>query len=155
MFVGFHIFAQDQEFEKANLWNTGDTLVNFNKLHNNNVKSIELSSMESLPSFLSVSQEGYLIFTKDINELENKFSFELKTITLDGEVYINMVSFEKLNNQIPILTVSSDKIDMAKGWRADGKIYVVVGVSLVLFLFLAIYLAIIDRKVIKFEKEAK
>lgn len=44
-------------------------------------------------------------------------------------------------------------IDMATGLRSSGKIYVVVLVMLVLFLGVASYLFILDRKITKLEKK--
>lgn len=44
------------------------------------------------------------------------------------------------------------KIEMADGLRADGKIYVVVLVMLVIFAAIAVYLFAIDRKITKLEK---
>ena len=44
---------------------------------------------------------------------------------------------------------------MADAMRSDGKIYVVVAVMLIIFLLLACYLVIIDRKITKIEKEIK
>ncbi len=151
--ISINLCAQNEEesFFKSSIWQEGDTLVNFNRIHNNSVKTVEISTEVRLPDFLTFTQDGILIFEKSVNKIDKKISFELKTTTLDGEVYINVVSIYTNRNQIPIVIVNTDKIDMATGWRADGKIYVVVAVSLVLFLFLAIYLAIIDRKVSKFD----
>ncbi|UIR55309.1 CcmD family protein [Sphingobacterium sp. SRCM116780] len=44
-------------------------------------------------------------------------------------------------------------VDMATGLRSSGKIYVVVLVMLVLFLGVAGYLFILDRKITKLEKK--
>lgn len=44
-------------------------------------------------------------------------------------------------------------IDMATGLRSSGKIYVVVLVMLVLFLGIAGYLFILDRKITRLEKK--
>jgi heme/copper-type cytochrome/quinol oxidase subunit 2 len=44
---------------------------------------------------------------------------------------------------------------MADGMRAEGKIYVVITVMTVIFLCVAAYLIIIDRKVKKLEDELK
>ncbi|MGM1428164.1 CcmD family protein [Sphingobacterium lactis] len=45
------------------------------------------------------------------------------------------------------------KVEMADGLRAEGKIYVVVLVMLVIFSAVATYLFILDRKVSKLEKD--
>jgi len=45
------------------------------------------------------------------------------------------------------------KIEMADGLRAEGKIYVVVLVMLVIFSAVAVYLFTIDRKITKLEND--
>ena len=47
----------------------------------------------------------------------------------------------------------TDVPQMADGFRADGKIYVVVLVLSVVFVCLATYLIIIDRKITKLENK--
>lgn len=49
---------------------------------------------------------------------------------------------------------AADKPEMADAFRADGKIYVVVTVLGLVFVGLAVYLIMIDRKVSKLEKQA-
>jgi len=48
---------------------------------------------------------------------------------------------------------AQDKVQMADGLRAEGKIYVVVAVMLVIFITVAIYLFTIDQKIKKLEKD--
>lgn len=50
---------------------------------------------------------------------------------------------------------SGDKPGMAVGMRSNGKIYVVVAVIVTILLGLFIYLANLDRKISKMEKELK
>ena len=47
----------------------------------------------------------------------------------------------------------SQEVEMADGMRADGKIYVVVAVLLVILVGLLAYLIIIDRKATRLEKK--
>ena len=47
----------------------------------------------------------------------------------------------------------SQEVEMADGMRADGKIYVVVAVLLVILIGLIAYLIIIDRKATHLEKK--
>ena len=47
----------------------------------------------------------------------------------------------------------SQEVEMADGMRADGKIYVVVAVLLVILVGLVAYLIIIDRKATRLEKK--
>ncbi len=51
-------------------------------------------------------------------------------------------------NQIP-----PEQVEMADTLRADGKIYVVVGVVTIIVVGLFMYLINIDRKISKLEKE--
>lgn len=50
-------------------------------------------------------------------------------------------------------SLSAQEVAMADEMRANGKIYVVVGVLLIILLGLLFYLISIDRKVGKLEKE--
>lgn len=46
-------------------------------------------------------------------------------------------------------------VEMATKLRSEGKIYVVVGVMLIIFLGVAIYLFSLDRRITKIEKHDK
>ena len=46
-------------------------------------------------------------------------------------------------------------VNMADTFRAEGKIYVVVGVLMIIFLGIAFYLFNLDRKISKLEKDAE
>ena len=48
---------------------------------------------------------------------------------------------------------TTDHVPMADGLRAEGKIYVVVLVMLVIFIAVAVYLFTLDRRVKKLEKD--
>ena len=47
---------------------------------------------------------------------------------------------------------AQDKVDMADTMRSNGKIYVVVAVCLTILIGLFIYVARVDRKMSRFEK---
>lgn len=47
------------------------------------------------------------------------------------------------------------QIEMADRLREDGKIWVVVGVIVLIFIGIAIYLVLLDRKVARLEKQVK
>lgn len=49
----------------------------------------------------------------------------------------------------------TDNVEMADTMRSNGKIYVVVTVCLIILIGLFIYVARVDRKVSKLEKEIK
>ena len=53
---------------------------------------------------------------------------------------------------ISIFSASADNADFM---RSIGKIYVVVGVMLLLFLGITLYLILIDRRLTKFENQIK
>ena len=46
-------------------------------------------------------------------------------------------------------------VEMADRMRADGKIYIVVAVLVTIFLGLIVYVARLDRKISRLEKETK
>jgi len=52
-------------------------------------------------------------------------------------------------------SVDRNTVEMADQLRADGKIYVVVGVLLIVLIGIFIYLTRLDSKVSKLEKELK
>ena len=60
---------------------------------------------------------------------------------------------------IPTITMAqvpaNNEIEMADAMVANGKIYVVVGVLLIVFICIITYLIMIDRKVSKLEKQIK
>ena len=51
------------------------------------------------------------------------------------------------------LLAQNNSVEMADVMRSNGKIYVVVGVILIIFIGIIIYLVTLDRKVTKLEKE--
>lgn len=56
---------------------------------------------------------------------------------------------------IPSLLSAQEQVEMADTMRSEGKIYVVVAISLVIFFGLIAYLVMLDRKVSKIEKQLK
>lgn len=56
-------------------------------------------------------------------------------------------------SSLPTLAQSSDEIAMADAFRAEGKIYVVVAVMLLIFAGMVVYMVSIDRKLKRLEKE--
>jgi len=49
----------------------------------------------------------------------------------------------------------SQEVEMADGMRADGKIYVVVGVLVTILLGIVVFLIMIDRKISDVEKRIR
>ena len=57
---------------------------------------------------------------------------------------------------LPVLAQDTGKpVEMADQLRANGKIYVVIAVLVVILLGLILYVARLDRKITKLEKELK
>ena len=54
-----------------------------------------------------------------------------------------------------VFNANAQEVEMAAAFRADGKIYVVVAVLLIVFLGITIFLFSIDRKLNKIEKSLK
>lgn len=52
-----------------------------------------------------------------------------------------------------LITKAQEQIEMADVMRDNGKIYVVVGVLLIIMIGMIIYLITIDRKLSRLEKE--
>jgi CcmD family protein len=52
-------------------------------------------------------------------------------------------------------TIAQEKIAMADGLRAEGKIYVVVAIISVIFIGIVIYLISLDKKITKVEEQLK
>ncbi|MHA4809629.1 CcmD family protein [Flavitalea flava] len=48
----------------------------------------------------------------------------------------------------------ADKVEMADLLRANGKIYIVVTILVTIFIGLVLYIARLDRKISRFEKES-
>jgi EamA domain-containing membrane protein RarD len=54
---------------------------------------------------------------------------------------------------LPLLASAQDKPEMADAMRSNGKIYIVVAVCLTILVGLFLYVAAIDRKISKLERE--
>ena len=52
-----------------------------------------------------------------------------------------------------LFAFAQEPVKMADAFRADGKIYVVVAIILVVLVGLIVYLVLIDRKIGKIEKQ--
>jgi len=57
-------------------------------------------------------------------------------------------------NKIPVTEsdYSNNSVEMADSMRADGKIYVLVGIIAIVFAGISVYLISTDRKISKLEK---
>jgi hypothetical protein len=114
----------------------GDTVVNLNAL-NNGIKSYQ------------ISEESKKVITN------NGLAINDGAVASDNEWYENTVKLKVRNNDIRLINITSDKIEMATGFRKDGKIYVVVTVSMILFFTVIFYLVYLERKTKRLEKDLK
>ncbi len=56
---------------------------------------------------------------------------------------------------VTLVNAQSDKPEMADAMRANGKIYVVVVVCLIILIGLFLYVVRVDRKITRLEKETR
>lgn len=137
-------------------FNNGDTILNLNSL-NNGIKSYQVpeeSKKIIIANGLEVKTGGVVVIAVD-TLLKKDFSFDVKTNASDKEWYENTIKIQVKNNNITLINVTSDKIEMATGFRKEGKIYVVVAVSMILFGIIILYLIFMERKVKKLERMLK
>lgn len=52
-------------------------------------------------------------------------------------------------------TIAQDQVPMADLMRSSGKIYVVVGVLVIIFIGIVVYLWSLDKRLTKMEKQSK
>jgi hypothetical protein len=133
----------------------GDTIVNLNSL-NNGITKLQISE-ESKKTIatngLKLDEKAGVVTLEDINLLKQDFSFDVKTFATDNEWYENTIKVKVEDEDIRLINVTTDKIEMATGFRSSGKIYVVVAVSMILFFTIIFYLIFLERKTRKLEKQ--
>lgn len=134
----------------------GDTIVNLNAL-NNGIKSYQISdeSKKSITNNGLKITDGSVVILEFIDSLKKDFQFDVKTVASDDEYYENTIKIKVKGNDIRLVNVTSDKIEMATGFRKEGKIYVVIAVSMILFFTVIGYLIYLERKTRKLEKQLK
>lgn len=124
-----------------------DTLVDLNA-QLKGVKEITFPKDAIIPDAIEITPQGVIILkSTDLMKAES-YAFELKAVSNIDEVYIVQVNIKRENGKYLVSTVS-DKIDMATGFRAEGKIYIVVVVCLILFTVVITYLTLMDRRMRK------
>lgn len=148
LYTGAGSFAQgadvDTMIRKDMVIFTPDTLVDLNK-QLGGVKEITLAKGMILPEAITLTPAGLVILKSDGLLKADAYNFEVRATTPKEEVFITSVKIRRNGEKIVVTTVS-DKIDMATGFRQEGKIYVVVAVSLILFGVLVSYLIFLDRR---------
>ncbi len=102
-----------------------------------------------------------LVVLKDTSLIKKDFSFFIKTYTDNDtnyskkEWFENKVEIKVKNNDIYYIQVTTDQIEMANRFHMEGKIYVVVAVSMILFFTIIFYLVYLERKTKRLEKQLK
>lgn len=157
LFSGLLVFSQEQDSVqnlsiKNSLLQIGDTLVNLNRLNGGIVRyQISDDDRQTLKNNGLQINEQAMIVVVEPSKMLNFLMLEVKTFASDHEWYINTIKLESTSKGV-IVYVSSDKIEMATGWRKDGKIYVVIAVVAVLFLGVIGYLFMLDSKIARLKK---
>lgn len=157
LFSGLLVFSQEQDSVqnlsiKNSLLQIGDTLVNLNRLNGGIVRyQISDDDRQTLMNNGLQINEKAMIVVVEPSKMLNFLMLEVKTFASDHEWYINTIKLESTSKGV-IVYVSSDKIEMATGWRKDGKIYVVIAVVAVLFLGVIGYLFMLDSKIARLKK---
>lgn len=67
--------------------------------------------------------------------------------------FLTLLAFLLISLNLSAQQAVDSGVEMADRFRADGKIYVVVAVVLIVLVGLLVYLISLDRKVSKLEKE--
>lgn len=137
------------------IYYAGDTVVNLNSLNNGIIKMqiSEESKKIIAENGLQLDEKAAVVTLQNSDLLKNDFSFDIKTFATDNEWYENTVKIKVKNSDIRLISVTSDKIEMATGFRKEGKIYVVIAVSMILFFTVVFYLIYLERKTKKLEKQ--
>lgn len=157
LFSGLLVFSQEQDSVqnlsiKNSLLQIGDTLVNLNRLNGGIVRyQISDDDRQTLMNNGLQINEKAMIVVVDPSKISNFLMLEVKSFASDHEWYINTIKLESTSKGV-IVYISSDKIEMATGWRKDGKIYVVIAVVAVLFLGVIGYLFMLDSKIARLKK---
>jgi hypothetical protein len=158
LFSVLSVFSQEQDsiqslLTKNSIFQAGDTLVNLNRLNGGIIRyQISEDDKQTLKNNGLKINEQAMIVVEEPSKISNFLMLEIKTFASDHEWYINTIKLESTSKGI-IVYVSSDKIEMATGWRKDGKIYVVIAVVTVLFLGVIGYLFMLDRKIARLNKK--
>jgi len=138
-------------------FNKGDTVVNLNSL-NYGVTKIQVGDKTKAyitENGLKLDDSKGIVTLENADLLKSDVSFDIKTFSGDNEWYENSIRIKVKDNDIRLVNVSTDKIEMATGFRKEGKIYVVVAVSMILFFTIIGYLIYLERKTKKMEKQLK
>lgn len=126
-----------------------DTLVNFNRLLGG-ITAVTQPGEQTLPQGLALTTDGSLLGSYEIlMSLRDPLFFKLETG--NGDVYEVSVSGRQQSGKNFVL-IQTNLIEMATGWRRDGKIWVVVATALLVFFAIIGFLLHLERRLRKVEK---
>lgn len=128
---------------------TPDTLINFNTLLGG-VQRITMPSDQALPAGFSLQPEGVFLGSDSLM-LQSGLPLNFKAETGNGDVYEIQVQVRR-KGAIRYLLIQTDRIEMAAGWRREGKILVVVAVSVIVFAAIVAFLLYLERRISRLEK---
>jgi cytochrome c biogenesis factor len=87
--------------------------------------------------------------------------YQSKSTAIKQKQFLNMKNtFQKIIATLFLflsgtLHAQTTEVEMADAFRADGKIYVVVAMVLIILVGFFVYLILVDRKLSRIEKEQK
>lgn len=126
-----------------------DTLVNFNRLVGG-ITAVTLPGEQTLPKGISLTPDGSLLGSyESLMALRDPLFFKLETAS--GDFYEVSLSGRQQSGKNFVL-IQSNLIEMATGWRRDGKIWVVVASALLVFFAIIGFLLYLERRLRKVEK---
>lgn len=129
----------------------GDTLINFNTLLGG-ARSITMPQDQQLPEGITLHPEGLLLGVDSLL-LSHESPLNFKVETGNGDVYEIQAQVRRKNGRT-FWMIQTDRIEMATGWRKDGKIWVVVAVSVIVFLAILVFLLYLERRLSRLEKDS-
>lgn len=128
-----------------------DTLINFNTLLGG-ARSITMPQDQQLPEGITLHPEGLLLGVDSLL-LSRESPLNFKVEAGNGDVYEIQAQVRRKNGRT-FWIIQTDRIEMATGWRKDGKIWVVVAVSVIVFLAILAFLLYLERRLSRLEKDS-
>ena len=76
----------------------------------------------------------------------------MKKILILGLLFLSLNGFAQEKIEVTEADYANDRVEMADQFRAEGKIYVLVGIIVIIFGGILVYVVNTDRKISKLEK---
>ncbi|MDX5339908.1 MAG: CcmD family protein [Cyclobacteriaceae bacterium] len=76
----------------------------------------------------------------------------MKKILILGLLLLSLNGFAQEKIEVTEADYANDRVEMADQFRAEGKIYVLVGIIVIIFGGILVYVVNTDRKISKLEK---